>query len=107
MSDIKNKKWIKNYVLLVLDEIKDIPQEEREKVDFRVKMTMKHKTFSDKFPSLLMILLEQSSEFDMKKLDEMLSILDSVQTGQRNVDDVDKELGQEYFDKYVSPHVTS
>ena len=92
MSDIKNKKWIKNYVLLVLDEIKDIPQEEREKVDFRIKMTLKHKTFSDKFPSLLMILLDQSSEFDMQKLDEMLSILDSVQTGQRNVDEVDREL---------------
>lgn len=105
MSDIKGKKWIKNYVLLVLDEIKNMSQEDREKVDFRVKMTMKHKTFSDKFPSLLMILLEQSGEFDMKKLDEMLSILESVQTGKRNVDDVDKELGQEYFDKYVSPHV--
>ena len=107
MSDIKNKKWIKNYVLLVLDEIKDIPQEEREKVDFRIKMTLKHKTFSDKFPSLLMILLDQSSEFDMQKLDEMLSILDSVQTGQRNVDEVDRELGQEYFDKYVAPHINN
>ena len=105
MSEEKDKPWIKNYVLMVIDEVKNISKEEREKVPFRIKMTMKHKTFSDKFPSLLMNVVENAEEFDMAQLDILLSLLDNVQKGKRNLDEVDKELGQEYFDRYVSPHI--
>ena len=63
MSDVKGKTWIKNYVLMLINELKDVPKEERDKVQFRLKMTSKHKTFSDKFPSLLMILLEKYRRF--------------------------------------------
>jgi hypothetical protein len=106
MSEIKGKKWIKNYVLMVIDEVKNVSKEERDKVQYRLKMTTKHKTFSDKFPSLLMLIVDSGEEFDLEQLDSMLNLLESVQTGERNVDEVDKELGKEYYDKYVSPHVS-
>lgn len=102
---VKDKQWIKNYIQMVLDEIKDVPKETRETVPFRIKMTMKHKTFSEKFPSLLMMIVEQGEDFEHERLEVMLNLLDSVQSGQRDVDEVDKELGQEYFNKYVAPHV--
>lgn len=105
MSDIKGKKWIKNYINMVIDEVKDVPKETRETVPFRIKMTMKHKTFSEKFPSLLMMVVDQAEEFDHERLEVMLTLMDSIQKGDRNVDEVDRELGQEYFDKYVAPHV--
>ena len=105
MSDVKGKTWIKNYVLMLINELKDVPKEERDKVQFRLKMTSKHKTFSDKFPSLLMLIVDKGDEFDVKQLDSLLLLLDRVQTGERKVDEVDKELGQEYFDRYVSPHI--
>ena len=105
MSEIKGKKWIKNYIEMVIDEVKNIPKSERETVPFRIKMTMKHKTFSEKFPSLLMMVVEQAEEFEMHRLETMLDLMSSVQSGERDVDEVDKELGQEYFDKYVAPHV--
>ena len=105
MSDVKGKTWIKNYVLMLINELKDVPKEERDKVQFRLKMTSKHKTFSDKFPSLLMLIVDKGDDFDVKQLDSLLLLLDRVQTGERKVDEVDKELGQEYFDRYVSPHI--
>jgi hypothetical protein len=105
MSDMKGKKWIKNYIQMVIDEVKEIPKETRESVDFRVKMSMKHKTFSEKFPSLLMMVVEKAEEFEHERLDVMLDLMDSVQKGEKDVDEVDKKMGQEYFDKYVAPHV--
>jgi|688.fasta_scaffold556005_2 hypothetical protein len=105
MSEIKGTKWIKNYVLMVINEVKSISKEERDKVQFRLQMTMKHKTFSDKFPSLLMLIVDHGEEFDLSQLDIMLNLLESVQSGGRKVDEVDKEIGQEYYDKYVSPYV--
>ena len=65
MSEIKGTKWIKNYVLMVINEVKSISKEERDKVQFRLQMTMKHKTFSDKFPSLLMLIVDHGEEFDL------------------------------------------
>ena len=105
MSEIKGKKWIKHYVMMLIDEVKNVKKEERDKVQYRLKMTMKHKTFSDKFPSLLMLIVDSAEEFDLAQLDNMLKLLDIVQTGERDINDVDKELGQEYYDKYVSPYI--
>lgn len=105
MSEVKDKNWIKRYINMVIKEVRDVPSDTRSSVPFRIKMTMKHKTFSEKFPSLLMMVVEQADEFDHKRLDEMLDLMDSVQKGERNADEVDKEMGQEYFDKYVSPYV--
>ena len=102
---MKGKKWIKNYIQMVIDEVKEIPKETRESVDFRVKMSMKHKTFSEKFPSLLMMVVEKAEEFEYERLDVMLDLMDSVQKGEKDVDEVDKKIGQAYFDKYVAPHV--
>ena len=61
---MKGKKWIKNYIQMVIDEVKDVPKETRESVPFRVKMTMKHKTFSEKFlNSPLKVVLEMAVDF--------------------------------------------
>ena len=105
MSEVKGRKWIRNYVDMVIDEVKDVPEQERESVPFRIKMTMKHKTFSEKFPSLLMMVVSQAQNFDFEQFNKMLDLMETVQTGNRNMEDVSKELGQEYFDKYVAPHV--
>lgn len=105
MSEVKGKKWIKNYIQMVIEEVKDVPKETRESVPFRVKMAQKHKTFSERFPSLLMMVVEKADEIDHERLDGMLNLLDSVQKGERNVDEVDRELGQKYYDTYVAPYV--
>ena len=83
MTDVKDKKWIKNYINLVINEVKDVPKSERAKVPFRIKMTMKHKTFSKKFPSLLMMVVEEADELDMERLDNFLDLMESVQKGEK------------------------
>ena len=103
MSEIKGRKWIRNYVDMIIDEVKDVPEQERESVQFRIKMTMKHKTFSEKFPSLLMMVVSQAQKFDFEQFNTMLDLMDSIQNGNRNMEDVSKDLGQEYFDRYVAP----
>ena len=105
MTEIRGKKWIRNYINMVIDEVKDVSEQERESVPFRLKMTMKHKTFSEKFTSLLMMVVSQAQNFDFKQFNTMLELMDSVQIGNRNMEEVSRELGQEYFDKYVAPHV--
>ena len=105
MTDVKTKSWIKNYINMVIDEVKDVDKNIRESVDFRVKMTMKHKTFSEKFPSLLMMVVEQGENFDHKRLEEMLNLMDGIQRGELEADEVDKNLGQEYYNKYVAPNI--
>lgn len=105
MSDVKEQKWIRDYINMVIDEVKDVPEQERESVPFRIKMTMKHKTFSEKFPSLLMMAVSQAQHFDFKQFNMMLELMDNVQTGKSNMEEVSRELGQEYFDLYVAPHI--
>ena len=105
MSEVKGQKWIRNYIDMVINEVKDVPEQERESVPFRIKMTMKHKTFSEKFPSLLMMVVSQAQNFDFKQFDTMLHLMESVQMGKRDAEEINRELGQEYFDRYVAPHV--
>ena len=105
MSSVKGKEWITNYINMVIDEVKDSPIETRQSVEFRIKISKKHQTFYEKFPSLLLLVVEQATEFDKSRLNTMLDLMDSVQKGEKDADDVDKQLGKEYYDKYVSPVV--
>lgn len=105
MTDVKTKSWIKSYINLVIDDVKDVDKNVRESVEFRVKMTMKHKTFSEKFPSLLLMVVEQGEDFDHKRLEEMLNLMDGIQNGELEAEEVDKNLGKEYYDKYVAPNI--
>jgi len=54
---VKSKEWIKNYIQMVINEVKDIPIQTREGVEFRISIAKKHDTFNRKFPSLLMMIL--------------------------------------------------
>lgn len=105
MSEPKNKEWIKNYIQMVIEEVKDIPQETRESVEFRISMAKKHDTFNKKFPSLLMMVIDKGSNFDHARLEPMLDLMTGIQNGSLNGDEVDKKLGQEYFDTYVKPNI--
>ena len=106
MSEVvKSKDWIKNYIQMVIDEVKDIPIQTREGVEFRISMAKKHDTFNRKFPSLLMMIIDKGNDFDSARLEPMLDLMTGVQDGTLNGDDVDKKLGQEYFDKYIKPNI--
>ena len=105
MSDIKNKTWIRNYVMMVIAEVKNIPKEDREKISFRKTMAIKHQTFFEKFPGLLMIVIDSGDEFDIAQFDMMLNKMDQVQKGQADLETINKEMGQSYFDEYVAPKI--
>jgi hypothetical protein len=105
MSEIKSKEWIRNYVLMVIDEVKEIPKEEREKVSFRQKMAMKHQTFFEKFPGILMIVLDSGEEFDLDQFDMMLDAMERVHKGEEDFEEVNKGMGKKYFDEYVAPKI--
>ena len=99
----KDKTWIKNYVLMLIQEVKDVPEKKRQSREFMTRIAMKHMTFNKTFPSLLRMIVDSGSEFDMATFNIMLQRMDNVQKGKEEVEKVDKELGQEYYDKYVAP----
>jgi len=103
MEDVKSKTWIKNYVIMLINEVKDIPKKERETQEFVKRMVNKHRTFAGKFQHLMRLVINDGTDFDMITFNIMLDRMQNVQEGKEEVEKVDKELGQEYYDKYVSP----
>ena len=49
------------------------------------------------------LVINDGADFDMVTFNMMLDRMQNVQEGKEEVEKVDKELGQEYYDKYVSP----
>ena len=37
-NETRSKEWIKNYIQMVIEEVKDIPVQTRESVEFRISM---------------------------------------------------------------------
>jgi len=105
MTEQKSKEWIKSYIQSLIKEVEGIPKEKRESVEFRISMAKKHDTFNKKFPSLLMMVIDKGSSFDHARLEPMLDLMTGVQNGSLDGDEVDKRLGQEYFDKYIKPNI--
>lgn len=103
MSDIKSKNWIKNQVNMIFEEVKTATSHQRDSVPYRRKLANKYQTFFEKFPSLLMSIIDQGEDFDMNRLNEMLNLMEDIQTGDKNMEDVNKEMGQKYFNNYVAP----
>ena len=105
MSDIKSKYWIKNQVQMIIDEVKDKSKTQRDSVPYRRQIAMKYETFFSKFPSLLMLLIDQGSDFDLEKLNEMLNLMENIHSGDKNMDEVNKEMGEKYFNDYVASKI--
>ena len=109
MSDQEEDKtdgeWILNYVEDLIEEVKQYSSRERDHVRFHQKMAIKHQTFFAKFPHLLTKVCDDAENFDVDQLKEMLIQLGKIERGERDMDDVNKEMGKKYFDKFVSPHV--
>ena len=51
------------------------------------------------------LIINDGADFDMATFIMMLNRMQNVQEGKEEVEKVDKELGQEYYDKYVAPVV--
>jgi len=103
MSDIKSKSWIKNQVDMIFEEVKTATPNQRDSVPYRRKLANKYQTFFEKFPSLLMSIIDQGENFDMKRLNEMLNLMTDIHSGEKKMEDVNKEMGQKYFNDYVAP----
>ena len=65
MEDVKSKTWIKNYVIMLINEVKDIPKKERETQEFVKRMVNKHRTFAGKFQHLMRLVINDGTDFDM------------------------------------------
>jgi hypothetical protein len=101
----KDSQWILNYVNLLIDEVKIIPQSRRDVVGFHQEMANKHRTFFTTYPHLLTMICDQGENFDISKFSSMLGERDEIQRGEKSLEEENKKKGQEYFDQYVSPLV--
>ena len=104
-SQLNSPMFIYSYVNKLINEIKHVPKESREVVGFHQEMAQRHSSFFSKYPRLFSVIMDDGSNFDMVQLQSMLSSLTQIQSGQKNYEDVNKEYGQAYFDKYVAPHI--
>jgi hypothetical protein len=104
-EEIKSGEWILDYVNMLIGEVKNYPKQQRETTQFHQAMATKHQTFFAKFPHLMTKICDDAEEFDVSHLKEMLGTLKEIREGKRDVDQVNQEMGQKYFDKYVSPHI--
>lgn len=101
----KDGEWILNYVKQLIDEVKEYPKEQRDRVNFHQTMAIKHQVFFSKFPHLLTKVCDDAENFDLKQLEDMLVQIGQIESGERDPEEADREMGQKYFDKYVSPHI--
>lgn len=97
--------WILNYVRDLMDEVKQYPVEQRDHVKFHGMMAQKHQTFFAKFPHLLTMVCDDGDKFDIAQLEEMLEQREEINRGEKDLEEANKEMGQKYFDKHVSPHI--
>jgi hypothetical protein len=105
MEEKKSKGWILNYVLMLIQEVKEFPKEQRETVPFRESIAKKHQTFFYKFPHLLMMICEEAEKFDLKQLIGMLNNMEEIDKGEKDLEETNKMMGQKYFDKFVKPKI--
>jgi hypothetical protein len=105
MADENNSSWILEYVQKLMEEVKVVPKEEREKVGFHQAMATKHQTFFSRYPHLLTMVCDDGENFDINRLREMLGQVDEIKSGNKDLNEANTEMGQKYFDKYVSPHI--
>ena len=101
----KNKDWIKTMVLLILDDIRELSDNDRNSIQVRQQIAMKYQTFFEKFPSLCMKLIDDGDSFEMERFDEMLGLMERVHSQELDLQDTTTEVGQQYFNRYVRPHI--
>lgn len=101
----KTKDWIKTMVLLILDDIRELNETQRESVPVRQQIAMKYQTFFEKFPSLCMKLVDDGDSFEMDRFDEMLELMERVHTSDLDLQETNTQVGQQYFNQYVKPHI--
>lgn len=94
---------ILSYVNSLMEEVEETSEEERKSIDYHQRMATKHQTFFSKFPHLLTMICDQGKKFDLGRLSEMLGKRDEIHRGDRDLEETNKEMGQEYFDRYVAP----
>lgn len=101
----KGSEWILNYVQNLIEEVKQYTKAQRDHVKFHQTMAVKHQTFFAKFPHLLTKICDDADEFDLGQLKEMLGQMEEIQRGEKDLGEVNKEMGQKFFDRFVLPHV--
>ena len=104
-DELKSPTWIYNYVVQLINEVKNVRKESRQIVAYHQDMAQKHSAFFSKYPRLFSVILDDGEDFDMNQLRGMLTSLGQIQSGEKDYEDVNKQYGQTYFDKYVAPHV--
>ena len=103
-NPVKNKTWIKTQMSLILDDVGEMKEEEKT-IQYRVSMGNKYQTFFSKFPGLMMKLIDDGSAFDHGKMDGFLDMMEDIHAGRLNLEDTNREVGQEHYDMYVSPAI--
>ncbi len=53
----------------------------------------------------MIIDLDNPNEFEMDRLDNMLYMRDRIRENQISTESASAQIGQQYFDEYVKPHV--
>lgn len=101
----KSKEWIMRNVELILTDIRSVDDETRKMVPYRIGLATKHHTFFKQFPSILMKLIDDGDDFDMERFNQMLDLMEQVHSGEKDLEETNREIGQEYFDRYVKEKV--
>jgi hypothetical protein len=101
----KGKAWIKNMIELIQEDIRNISDEEKDTINLRQRIAVKYQTFFEKFPSLLMKVVDDGDDFDMDRLDGMLDLMEQVHNNELDLEETNTRMGQEYFNQYVRPHI--
>jgi len=109
MSLSRESQLIKEYVEKMLDYLRKESVQELKRTDhpaFFEKMNNKFSHLKEKLPSLFNMLIEGNpDEFEMRRLEDMLYMKDRVNNNQISAERASVQIGQQYFNEYVKPHV--
>lgn len=71
--------------------------------EYKAKLEKEYKSFSERYPSLFLMIIEKNHKFDMNKLEHMLGLYKKIEKKEITTKDASIHVGQKYYDEYVKP----
>ncbi len=72
---------------------------------FQQRLQEKYGNFRERYPTLFQLIVDNSGQFEERRLLEMLRMRERVSNSNISYENASIQIGQKYFDEYVKPIV--
>ena len=96
---------IKIHVVSMIKTITKLKNENNTEDEISTKIRAKYSQLHMNYPSLYNVILEQQDKFEMKRLDEMFELMNSIDNKKISHNQASEHIGQNYYNEFAKPFV--